>query len=188
MRSNKLYTALLGSAVMLAPGMLFGQTSDQFTPKDKMFIADAAEGGMKEIQFSKLALDKSSNDQVKTYAQQMITDHTQLNNDMMPFAQQAGVTPPTQLNAKDQAEYDQLSKLSGTRFDQMYIRAMQKDHHKDLREFKAEAASATDPSFKTTVQNGEKVIQQHTDTIDGIAKKNGGAPQSTNSTTGTTGE
>ena len=185
MRLNPIHTALLGTAVLLAPGTLFGQTSAQLSAKDKAFISEAAEGGLKEMQFSKLALDKSKSDTVKTYAQQMITDHTQLNNDMQPFAQQAGVTPPTQLNAKDQAEYDQLSKLNGTRFDQMYIRSMQKDHHKDLREFKMEAAVASDPSFKTTVENGQKVIQQHTDTIDGIAKTNSGAPQSGTSNNGT---
>lgn len=188
MRFNTLHTALLGTAVMLAPGMLFGQTNAQLTAKDKAFIAEAAAGGLKEIQFAQLAQQKSNNDQVKNFAQQMITDHTQLNNDMLPFAQQAGITPPTQLKPKDQAEYDKLSKMSGPAFDKAYIQSMVKDHHKDLREFKAEEASATDPTFKTTVQNGEKVIQQHTDMADSLAKGNGGAPQSSTSTNGTTGQ
>ncbi len=187
MRYIKLHTAVLGTAVFFAPGMVFAQTTAQLSDKDKAFLSEAGEGGLKEMQFSKLALDKSKNDSVKSYAQQMITDHTQLNSDMQPFVQQAGLTPPAQLNAKDQAEYDHLSKLSGTRFDQMYIRSMQKDHHKTLQEFKTESTVATDPNFKSTVENGEKVIKQHTDTIDGIAKKSGGAPQSSNSTSDKTG-
>ena len=187
MRFNPLHTALLGTAVLLAPTVLTAQTTAQFTPKDKMFIAEAAEGGLKEIQFSQLALQKSNSDQIKTYAQKMVTDHTQLNNDMQPFAQQAGITPPTQLKPKDQAEYDQLNKLSGDAFDKKYVQAMAKDHHKDLREFKQEEASAADPTFKSTVQNGEKVIQEHTDMIDRIAGKQGGAPQSSNGAADKTG-
>ncbi len=186
MRLNALHTAFLGTAVLLAPNALTAQTTAQLTPKDKTFISEAAEGGLKEIQFSQLALQKSSNDDVKTFAQKMITDHTQLNNDMQPFAQQAGITPPTQLKPKDQTEYDQLSKLSGSAFDHKYIQSMVKDHHKDLKEFKTEAAVATDPSFKTTVESGEKVIQQHTDMADNLAKTKG-APQSNNSAAGTTG-
>lgn len=184
MRFNTLHTTLLGTAVMLAPGMLFGQTNAQLTAKDKMFLTESAEGGLKEIQFAQLAQQKSTNDQVKNFAQQMITDHTQLNNDMLPFAQQAGLTPPTQLKPKDQAEYDKLSKLSGSAFDKAYVQSMVKDHHKDLKEFKAESASATDPTLKTTVQSGLKVIQQHTGMAESMAKQNGGASQSSGGTTG----
>lgn len=173
---------------MLVPSMLFGQTNAQLTAKDKAFISESAEGGLKEIQFAQLAQQKSNNDQVKNFAQQMITDHTQLNNDMMPFAQQAGITPPTQLKPKDQAEYDKLSKMNGPAFDKAYIQSMVKDHHKDLKEFNAEAAAATDPTFKTTVQNGQKVIQQHTDMADSLNKQHGGASQSSNGANGTTGQ
>lgn len=182
MRFNPLCTALFGTAVMLAPTVLTAQTTAQLTAKDKAFISESAQDGLKEIQLSQLALQKSNNDQVKTFAQRMVTDHTQLNNDMLPFAQQAGITPPTQLKPKDQAEYDQLSKLSGDTFDKKYIQAMVKDHHKDLKEFRAEEASATDPTLKTTVQNGEKVIQEHTQMADKMAGKQGGAAQSGNAT------
>ncbi len=188
MRFKPLFIAFFGTAAMMAPTLLTAQTTAQLTDKDKAFISEAAVGGLKEIQFSQLALQKSGNDRVKTYAQKMITDHTQLNNDMMPFAQQAGITPPTQLKSKDQAEYDQLSKLSGDTFDKKYILAMVKDHHQDLKEFRAEEATATDPNFKTTVQNGEKVVKEHSDMADKMAGKQGGAPQSSNSTTGTTGQ
>lgn len=184
MRFNPLCTALFGTAAIFAPTMLTAQTPAQLTAKDKAFIAESAEGGLKEIQFGQLALQKSNNDQVKTFAQKMITDHTQLNNDMMPFAQQAGITPPTQLKPKDQAEYDQLSKLSGNAFDKKYIQSMVKDHHQDLKEFRAEEATAADPTLKTTVQNGEKVIKEHTEMADKMAGKQGGASQSSNSTAG----
>ena len=188
MRFNPFCTALLGTAALLAPTALTAQTTAQLTPKDKAFITESAEGGLKEIQFSQLALQKSSNDQVKTFAQKMVTDHTQLNSDMQPFAQQAGITPPTQLKPKDQAEYDALNKLSGPTFDKKYIQSMVKDHHKDVKEFRAEEAAATDPTFKTTVQNGTKVVQEHSDMADKMAGKQGGATQSSNSTAGTTGQ
>src|SRR5580704_9674118 len=48
---------------------------------DKAFVRKALEGGMTEIQLGQLALQKSSNDDVKQFAQKMIDDHTKLGDE-----------------------------------------------------------------------------------------------------------
>ena len=141
--------------------------------QDKTFLMNSAEGSMAEIQMSQLALKKSKNDDVKTYAQQMITDHTKLIADMKPFADQMGVQPPTKLNPTHQQEAQRLSSMTGANFDKEYITAMSTDHHKTLTEFKAEEASTANPDLKTTVMQGEQVVQQHTDMADQMAQKKG---------------
>jgi hypothetical protein len=46
------------------------------------------------------------------------TRHYELDrDDMKPFAQQMGVTPPTKLSPKHQKLYDRLKELSGNEFD-----------------------------------------------------------------------
>lgn len=40
------------------------------------FVDAATEAGIAEVVTGKLALDKSKNPQIKTFAQQMVTDHT----------------------------------------------------------------------------------------------------------------
>jgi putative membrane protein len=141
--------------------------------KDKMFLRQAAEGGMAEVKLGQLATQKASSSDVKAFGQKMVDDHTALNNEMAPIADSMGVRVPKSLNKKDQAEYDKLNGLSGNDFDTEYLTAMVKDHHKDLREFHEEVSSTTDPTLKAAVQKGETVIKQHTMMVDQLAQNKG---------------
>jgi putative membrane protein len=49
------------------------------------------------------------------------------------------VTPPTAPNSKQKADYDRMSKLSGAKFDQEFIKHMVADHKKDIRDYDKEA-------------------------------------------------
>ena len=135
---------------------------------DKRFLTEATEGGMAEIQLGQLASSKANNAQVKAYGQRMVTDHTILNNNLKPFADKDGITPPTSLNAADQAEYDKLNGLSGADFDKEYVAFMMKDHKKDESDFRHEASMTSNPQLKIAVSKGEKVISEHKQMIDKI--------------------
>lgn len=140
---------------------------------DKHFLHEAAEGGMAEIQFGQLASQKGGSDDVKQFGQKMVTDHTQLNSDLKPFADAKGVSAPKKLSKKDQAELNKLNGLSGDAFDKEYVGMMVKDHEKDLKDFQTEANTTTDPQLKAAVQKGSEVIQQHLASIQEIAKNKG---------------
>jgi putative membrane protein len=141
--------------------------------KDKMFLRKAAQGGMAEVKLGQLAVQKGSSEDVKSFGQKMVDDHTKLNNDMAPIADSMGVRLPKDLSKDDQVEYDKLNALSGNDFDMEYLSFMVKDHHKDLREFRQEEASTTDPTLKTAVEGGAKVIHEHTVMVDKLAREKG---------------
>jgi putative membrane protein len=143
------------------------------TMKDKMFLRKAAEGGMAEVQFGQLAVQKAGGDDVKAFGQKMVDDHTALNNEMAAVADSMGVRAPKTINKMDQAEYDKLNGLSGGDFDTEYLTVMVKTHHKDLREFRTEAADTQDPTLKAAVDKGEKVIREHTMMVDKLAREKG---------------
>ena len=143
------------------------------TMKDKIFLRKAAQGGMAEVKLGQLAAQKANGDDVKAFGQKMVDDHTKLNNEMAPIADSMGVRLPKDLNKEDQAEYDKLNALSGNNFDMEYLSFMVKDHHKDLREFRQEAASTTDPTLQTAVANATKVIHEHTVMVDKLAREKG---------------
>ena len=138
---------------------------------DKMFLRKALQGGMAEVQLGQLALQKSSNDDVKQFAQKMIDDHTKLGDQMKPLAQQMNVKIPDGPSAKDQATMTKLQALNGDAFDKAYIRDMVKDHEKDQKDFKQEAASTSNPDLKQAVTQGEQVITEHLQMIKQIAQK-----------------
>ena len=141
--------------------------------KDRLFLHNAAEGGMAEVELGKLAAEKGSSDDVKKFGQKMVDDHTQLNDSLAPFATAMGSKPPKKLAKADQAELTKLSGLSGTDFDKEYLAYMVKDHHKDLATFQTESQMAGTPPLKAAVTKGYTMIQEHTTMVDALAKSNG---------------
>ncbi len=138
---------------------------------DKAFVMMADEGNTAEITASQLALKKSKNADVKAYAQQMITDHMKLRDDMKPFADKFAVSTPQPLNTTHRVQDKQLAALSGAAFDKAYIRNMDQDHHKTVGMFNNEVATTSNMDLKTAVQGAIPVIQGHTDMADQMATK-----------------
>ncbi len=209
MNSSRIHAIVLSSAVLLTPSFAqtnsttgsggnstagdtsmkrSGMSATSGSAKDKKFLMTAAQGGLAEIQLGQLATQKSNNQQVKDFGQKMVTDHTQLNDQMKPIAQSMGVPVPTSPSPKDQAEATKLSALSGDSFDKAYIAYMVKDHQKDVREFKAEEATTQDPTLKTTVAQGLTVIEGHLQMAENLAKTNGVKSGQTNHSTSPSGQ
>ena len=142
----------------------------QASPMDKMFVTKALQGGMAEVQLGQLTLQKSGNDQVKQFAQRMIDDHTKLGEQLKPVAQQIGASEPNSISKKDKATIAKLQALSGPAYDQAYIKDMIKDHKQDLSEFQTEASSGQDQTVKDAANQGSKVIAEHLQMIQQLAK------------------
>jgi putative membrane protein len=142
----------------------------QPSPVDRMFVGKAMQGSLAEVQLGQLTLQKSNNPQVKEFAQRMIDDHTKLNEQMKPVAQQLGVTVPDQISKGDRKTIAKLQALSGSAYDQAYIKDMVKDHKQDLNEFQMEASSGQDQTAKDAANQGSKVIAQHLQMAQQMAK------------------
>lgn len=133
----------------------------KLTAGDKHFMREALEGDMAEIQLAQLAQQKASSDQVKQFAQRMIDDHTKLDAQMKPMAQQFGVEAPAELSAKHKAVQSKLQNLSGEQFDRAYARAMVSDHREDDQAFLREGTNAKEPTLKNAVSQAEPIIADH---------------------------
>ncbi len=139
---------------------------------DKTFIKDATEGSLAEVNFAKLALQKSQDPNVRKFAEKMIKDHEKLITDMKPFEAKYHVYP-SGTPIMDHAKYQELKMKSGTDFDRAYVEAMVKDHNDDLQKFINEENSTADPDLKATVAKGAAVVREHTMMIDDIAHMGG---------------
>ncbi len=141
--------------------------------RDKMFLRQAVTGGMLEVKLSELAQRKASGDDVKEFATHLIADHSRMDDSLRAAGESQGVMLPTKLPPQEQTVYERLNGLSGEEFDREYIKKIAEDHHRDLREFRSEAASTPDDKLRTTVQDGTKMIHQHMVTADQIARSKG---------------
>jgi putative membrane protein len=170
------FAAIALSVPALAKTNTPAKTQQSTAHQDTKFLEKANQGNVDEIELAQLALKKSTNDDVKNFAQRMIQDHNTLLTNMKPFANEAGLQTPSHPSAATEAEKLKLDVLSGAAFDKAYIKAMVADHHKDLEEFRAEIKATGYPAFKDALQQGEQVVREHLEMINQIAKKNGIAP------------
>ena len=170
MKKFGMQLAVVGLSIGLC-GAVLAQDSDTKSA-DKSFITDGIEGSQAEINFAKLALAKSKDENVRKFAQKMITDHSKLIEEMRPFTLKYGAKP-SGTPIMDHAKYQELKLKSGTDFDRAYVEAMVKDHHSDLDAFIKEENSTADPELKAAVEKGEKVVLEHTKMIDDIAHQGG---------------
>ena len=169
MRSGLRVMVVTALATVCAGGVLKAQDKSD----DKKFVTAAMEGSLAEVNYAKLALQKSKDPNVREFATKMIKDHEELITNMKPVAKELGVKVPAGAPVADHAKYMELKMKSGTDFDRAYVEAMVKDHHDDLQKFIDEENKTTNPELKAAVQQGESVIKGHTEMIDKIAHMGG---------------
>jgi putative membrane protein len=138
------------------------RTASSLSSMDRKFAITAAQGGMAEVEMSRLALQRASSDAVKQYAQKMIDDHTAANAELMQIASTKGITLPTVPDAKMRAMMAKLEKLSGTAFDHEYVmHAGHKDHAKMEKLFRDQSTRGRDADLKAFAAKTLPVVQQH---------------------------
>jgi putative membrane protein len=115
--------------------------------EDRKFILDAAQSELHEVQMGMLGIERSSNNDLKVYAQRLFDDHTLSNAEVQALARLKGVTLPDPTKTDTSAV--NLSRLTGIEFDQAFVRASIEDHLKDLAEFeKEDQSSAADADIR----------------------------------------
>jgi putative membrane protein len=129
--------------------------------KDRKFMEKAAQGGVAEVELGQLASSRASNEQVKEFAERMVKDHGQANDELKQIAQSKGLDLPDAADRGTQRTAKSLEKKSGAEFDKAYMSGMVKDHQKDLKEFQNEAKNARDPEVKAYAEKGAQMIQEH---------------------------
>jgi putative membrane protein len=127
---------------------------------DQYFIQKAAAGGAAEVDAAKLAQQKSSNSQVKEFAQTMIDDHTKANDQLKDIASKKGVAAEPDMTMADQ-EKQELNGLSGRAFDRKYAEMQVKDHEDTVKLFQDEAKSGGDSDLKQFASSTLPTLEHH---------------------------
>ena len=121
----------------------------------------AAHSDSFEIKSSQLALQKSSNPEVKQYAQKMIDEHTQSTNQLKQIAAQTGMTLPSDPGSFNQAVLDQLTPLTGSAFDRAYLEAQANGHMQAVALFRTEMGRGQETALKQFATQLLPTIEQH---------------------------
>lgn len=124
------------------------------------FITMAAQSGLTEVELGKLALNKTSNPDVKKFAAVMVDDHTKANQELQSIASSKNVSVPTALDADHAAMVRSMGNRSGKEFDAVYAKHMVADHDKAIDLFETETGD-TDQDLAAYAKKTLPVLQNH---------------------------
>lgn len=137
-------------------------SSPKLARADAAFLKQAAQNGHAEVESSKLALQKASSQQVKTFAQQMVDDHTKTNEELKALATSKGLEVPGEPSMAQKAKMKLLSGREGAKFDAHYAESMGVKAHEDtLNLFREAATDARDPDVKAFAAKTIPALEHH---------------------------
>lgn len=120
---------------------------------DQQFIMEATKGAQTEIASARIALNQTKNEDVRKFANQMITDHEKslVTLYQMVNAQQTSDATPT----------SDLSRVSGAQFDQAYKEEAIKSHTETISLYENYLKNGKNDELRKWVESNLPIIRMH---------------------------
>jgi putative membrane protein len=120
-----------------------------------------------DIQAAQQALEKSKNNEVRSFAQDMVRDHTAVNEKALALVKKLNVTPEDNstsqtLSKQAAAKSAELAKLNGAAYDKAYINN-EVTYHKTVNDALQNTLipGASNSELKNLLTTGLKIFQGH---------------------------
>jgi putative membrane protein len=168
----------LGCVLLAAPA--FAQSMGEKTgvnsalgvaPTTADFVKEVATSDMFEIESNKLG-EQKGNAQEKTFAQQMVTDHTKTTTELKALVSSGKVqaTLPTALDSSNQSKLDKLKGVSGKDFSSDFD-SYQVSAHKDaVSLFERYAKGGDNADLKNWAGKTLPALQHHLEMAQDLGK------------------
>lgn len=153
-------TTLLMKQMGLTFVLVAGSISTAMAATSNSFVDDAAQGGITEVEAGKLALEKSSSADVKTFAEHMVTDHTKANQELTALAKKLDIEVPDDAALTDKAK-KAILEMRDESFDKAYANNQVAAHEKTVELFQKEAASSDNAELKAFAAKTLPTLEAH---------------------------
>jgi putative membrane protein len=161
MKTRHLLVSLATASLLLAIPAFAADTAQDFVDK-------AAIGGKFEVESSKLAHDKLTDQNVKEFAQKMIDDHHAANSRLETIAGEQKLRLPVDLDAPHKSELQKLQEGKAP-LDQPYVEMQRKAHADAVSLFESYAKDGDNAPLKAFAQETLPTLKMHKDMIEEIA-------------------
>lgn len=137
-------------------------TPDKLSVEDTILFLKVADGGMRQLELSKVALAGTTTDAVKAYAQAEVTEQEGLAAKLKEIATIKGGKMPEKADLKTAALVDILKKKTGADLDKAYMEeAGVKGHEQLLKTMNSVVEKAKDDNLKTVATTALPLINAH---------------------------
>lgn len=170
-----MHKLMAGAGLMLALSAA-ALPANAATLSDPQIAHIAYTAGQLDVEAGKQALEKSSDQQVRTFAQQMIGDHTSVNDQALALVKKLNVTPEDNATSKSlteaaAAERAKLANLSGKAFDKAYV-DNEVAYHRTVNGALKDSLipDAHNAELKSLLESGLKLFESHQQHAEMLAK------------------
>jgi putative membrane protein len=168
---------LLGATTAFALALTgVAAQAEDAKPNDAQIAHIAYTAGQIDIKAAQLALEKSKNKEVRDFAENMVHDHTAVNDQALALVKKLNVTPQDNDTSKAlvkqaDAKRAELEKLSGAKFDKAYA-DNEVAYHKTVDNALETVLipNATNAELKDLLTTGLKVFQGHEQHAEHVAQ------------------
>lgn len=138
-------------------------SAGQAAPATPDFVSAAMTSNQFEIDTSNLALKQGSDKKVKSFAQQMVKDHTNAGKKMMGALKSAKIEPPGEptMDTQQQQMMSQLKSAQGAEFDRQYLTAQLTAHQNAVALFQAYSSGGDNPVLKKFAGQTLPTLKKH---------------------------
>ena len=130
-----------------------------------MVLSQLHQTNLMEIEFAKMAQEKGSMDGVRAYANQLVQDHTSLDQMVMSMAQKSGNRAAVDRSAHESAQEKTLEKrlksANGARFDRLFLQQANSDHESLIRKLQQDREDASDDELEALIDKTIPILEQH---------------------------
>jgi putative membrane protein len=137
------------------------------------FVEKAGVGGLAEVEMGELGVQKATSGQVKTFAKQIVTDHTRANEQLTTVLKGKGLEIPSSRGDMHKAMMEKLQQEdAGKDFDRNYMEHMVTDHKSDIELFETAADDKKlDPELRAYAKMVLPTLREHLKQAQTIASK-----------------
>lgn len=133
------------------------ETTDEFVTE---FITDMAEARLMDLEEGKMAQQRSTSRDLKSYGTLMVNDQTEMLNEIKKLAALKGVALPSSLGKQKEKGLNDLKEVHGKSFDKKFIKMMIIDHKRDVKKFER-ATRSTDADIQVFATRYLPYVESH---------------------------
>jgi putative membrane protein len=130
-----------------------------------MVLAQIHQTNLMEVELAKIAREKGSINGVRAYADQLIQDHTNLDQTIVGMAQKSGSLKAVRRSAHETADEKtverKLKSANGAKFDKLFLQQASSDHERLIRRLQQDREDASDEDLEALIDKTIPILEQH---------------------------
>lgn len=128
---------------------------------DSEYLVDAAETDLEEIEVGKLAQQKGTDAEVKSFGKMLVDDHTKSFNDLKSFSEKKQISLPLVATEDNKEAYNDLNKKTGLEFDKKFAQMMVDGHENAIKDAEKVSKDAKDEEIRMWAANKIPTLTAH---------------------------